>query len=779
MKKACSKAINMQSIKKKQIIYGVDQYIYIYIIAVLVQVNLQALDYRTIDNTMSVSEAVTEFKKTQCYVELKSIIDAYSNEADDAKLVQIKDNIMQVAFKHDYAYEENFMIKTVGGMPTNRDGEGLLWHRAHTRISKIKASGFSLPAIQENAYAAEDNPFTRAYAKYTAALSKSNKHYASYKEHEIKIGCLGATHATHGMACVIDDVPCTIPNISRDGKMNKELVFDRDAAFQKAVEGGIRFRVLRWIILEVFPIIAKLIQRALNTVMQVGEGESWVQNLLNILDEAKSYNGKNVNWLKVKKTVLQSQPPRMEDIPDMVDFVQKWGGMPSGIFVDDLAECCKQYMPSSRIVSGSFFKTLTDLKVSIDAMPSHFVNAVLLVHCIGNDTQDGFARYIKKAEVQLIVSHKKHAEVMAADGVLKRCRQLLQDQDRLHDPNSILASKNLKVAIVDKVLNKVKDDRTLDDIAKVFVEMICGLDAAKADAETNEDTEVTNVVQYDEEGSASGIVRATFLNKGFKIGMCVILKKPDKFQQWKVQDVTDDGVVELATINIDGIVQVSDISRCTLFEFEDRFKESKQVEYVEAFPKNDIKNNSELNNMFHRSLAITAMYQLAQKLKEDSYDCKIMMKPLRGVYASRDYEAGKFMVPPTTFSVSAESDSTKQCPRSSVEVSFDMANSPRVFLNPTTSSEKAANPFWAIRDSSEKKECNCEFTEYIIKIKMPTITSNFGTTQEVKLQIITSTKAIKTGSEVVVFKPAAPTKVGKIKSSILAVLAPNKKAKKE
>ena len=61
----------------------------------------------------------------------------------------------------------------------NRDNEGISWHRAHSRLAVIKASGYSNAAMEDNRIALQDNPYTREFAKSTAGLSKISKHFAT------------------------------------------------------------------------------------------------------------------------------------------------------------------------------------------------------------------------------------------------------------------------------------------------------------------------------------------------------------------------------------------------------------------------------------------------------------------------------------------------------------------------------------------------------------------------------------------------------------------------
>ena len=120
--------------------------------------------------------------------------------------------------------------------------------------------------------------------------------------------------------------------------------------------------------------------------------ESFIQNLLAVVKEAKTYT-KRQDWPTITNKILQTQPPRYQDIPDMVEYCRCWAGLPSGLFVHDFAAACAHIMPSGRIVSGRIFQLLAGMKSPHDAMPSWLVNAILYVHVCAEESQDKFARH--------------------------------------------------------------------------------------------------------------------------------------------------------------------------------------------------------------------------------------------------------------------------------------------------------------------------------------------------------------------------------------------------
>ena len=78
--------------------------------------------------------------------------------------------------------------------------------------------------------------------------------------------------------------------------------------------------VIKWVVHAALPILSKVIISALNTVMQVADGESWVQILLKVVEEVNQSTGP-FNMDSVVRNVLRSQPPRAQDVPDMASYV--------------------------------------------------------------------------------------------------------------------------------------------------------------------------------------------------------------------------------------------------------------------------------------------------------------------------------------------------------------------------------------------------------------------------------------------------------------------------
>ena len=120
----------------------------------------------------------------------------------------------------------------------------------------------------------------------------------------------------------------------------------------------------------------------------------------------------------------------MDDIPDIVDYVKVWGGLPSSLFIKLLSSQLKQFnVPSDRVVAGSFFRDLAKLKFPHNFMPADLINAVVFVHASSNENVvDKYSRYVSKGDLQSLLSDRKRDDVMAANSITRNSRCLVHRQ---------------------------------------------------------------------------------------------------------------------------------------------------------------------------------------------------------------------------------------------------------------------------------------------------------------------------------------------------------------
>ena len=129
----------------------------------------------------------------------------------------------------------------------------------------------------------------------------------------------------------------------------------------------------------------------------------------------------------IARAVLRSQPPNPTDVPDMVDFNQKWGGGSCGYYVNDVLRflAAKTVPPSVR-VSGRTFQALAGLKFGVEDVPAMAVNAVLKRVASSDKTTDGVASIYKVSEISSLATRNKKA-FLEANQVMVNSRKFLEE----------------------------------------------------------------------------------------------------------------------------------------------------------------------------------------------------------------------------------------------------------------------------------------------------------------------------------------------------------------
>ena len=723
------------------------------------------------------NDSVAMFKATKCFAELSAICQQYdASEVHSSKNVQLKDKVLSSCQEHGWMTQQFLHMKEVGATPFNRGGEGLLWSRAHSRVAAVSQSGFSRPAIEENAVLLEDNPFTRAFARYTAELCKTDPHYATYSEHSIRYATLGGTHAVHGFACVGDEVPCSIESISVNGKMNKQKVCQNDPLLLKVVEKGMLFKyVMRWEVYAALPTVADIVVGALNTVHQVSEGQTWVENLLTIVKEVNKRSGP-VDWPSVTKAVLRSQPPRRHDIADMCDYVRMWGGLPSGNFVKDLAEMLKFTMPSDRVVVGSFFKMLADMKFNMDELPAHVVNALLYTHASSHEmVVDKVARHINKMDVAYIASDKNKM-VKEANGILKRIKLITNSEHACAEVMKLRGDvtwKIIKALLRKEPAGKSAKDvnppkQSLQDILQhEFVNKLVSLkgnvssSAASSSAaeimtvaETGDQALMTNVVTYDQNGEVANAGKNTMLNKGFRCGEHFKEKKSSGLDQWRLVDIEGDGTVKLLKVKLlDG--SLGDESKTVApSEFIKDYTATEKIVYFPSRdPELDKKVIDELTIVNYKGMVATALHMLLAKYP--SPQVKTLKKPFVTVFAKGAFAAKSQLWIPASTSISivpsTEATANKTIVRiEGIEAAF------------ATIGRDGNSAYWSMKRNPEQPNCNCHVVLKQVKCKPATLGERF-TSEAVTIVIpcIENFKDVEENEELVVLCEPKPTEPAK------------------
>jgi hypothetical protein len=749
----------------------------------------------------SEAASIAVFKETQCYKQMLDVVTAFDN--DQMGNVAAKDRIVKHAFDNGWGRDMDYHCKEMGALRENRDFEGCTWQRAHSRLQVIKNGGCSIPTLRASLLVREENPYRKDSAKYTAGLQHKALQFAKYQEYEIKAGCYGATHCVHGFACAHDQVQSQCEALATLGKLDPTKIIGNDTALRHCIYEKIKVKQLRWEIHAALPQTTKIIVSALNTVMQVGEGESWMQNLRKLAEEASAYKGK-VDMVACQKNVLKSQPPRAADVPAMGKYLVAWGGLPSGVHVNELCDSLSYFMPTGRIVSGTFFDAMAQLRFPVDFIPSHLVNAFLFTHAAkDHGVQDNIARYITKPDLFQLQNVKKAQLLKDAENCLQRGKKLIQTHASLISisiQHELFG--NYKIDVVELVSEKYKQQEkytkkggsaeppTLTKITQNFVSKVmkaagvvvrtepdeAAPKASKEDADT-----ATNVVTYDDDGIARGVGKTTLLNKGFLEKMNVKEKFEEGLNQFMITDIGEDGSVTIVKVNVDGEPEAPEISppqRIALNAFLDKYKPCREIQYLKNYPAIDCMHDSAHKVVEYKCMVMQALGVLMAKFKSPAV--RIMTSPSSGVYASKHCSIGAYVAIPMVndlIKLHVETDRKKDAPPKAITVTFSEKGAPRVLIYSQPPSEKFVAQFWSIGDTSDKKEVNVVFVEKVVKTRRPSLgDKNSNEVIEVTIPVLVNTKDIEANQEIFLYK-AKKAKVDAPEKRVMPELQPKRPSK--
>ena len=289
---------------------------------------------------------------------IEAIIAAASQKG--GKVVSAVDRILQMLQEDNLAYRVSLPPALVGIHPANRDGYGVSATEVHELGFEIVDMGWSWLACSHAVCIEADT--NGDIAKYSAELKNNSEGLAKCDMQEIRYGSLSCSHTNQFLCCVLAGVPSDIEDLCHDGRMSQGMLSSADIEFGKALTGGLSWIVLKKEVQVMYPTLPDLIQKARNDPGRAQRQEGEVQILLRISTLAKRNSTvkdgeTTVDWEAVRKALLKRRLAEPEEAPHLVNFVQKWGGGLNSVFVKDLKEFHKTFVPSGRIIPGAHTTT--------------------------------------------------------------------------------------------------------------------------------------------------------------------------------------------------------------------------------------------------------------------------------------------------------------------------------------------------------------------------------------------------------------------------------------
>ena len=521
----------------------------------------------------------------------------------------------------------------------------------------------------------------------------------------------------------------------------------------------------------------------LNVFCDLGEG--WVQVQKKVVNEIGQSHAKNkgrVDYAAVEKLVVRSQPPRVEDVPETIAYIQKWGGGVDGKFIIDTHKFIHVATDTARHVSVSFFNWLTKLDVPLSNPDfdgfALFVQAMVKAHASGPELAEGqVCRHLSQNDVQSSIGKNKDS-VKVALQYLKRCKVLLNEHNDITERDAILLSGEYEIKLVNLALKKTVPSAfdTFEKITKWFVTelgRVSGLTLTDAimPHEVDHGSVVPNVVEYNSEGALVEGGRMTLLTKGFDVEKIVFKPQKDTIHQtyFKIIAIELDGNVELQPIvstQSDKKTKVSNI-KVPFIDFDGVYKvAAKSASLHPGWPECSVKSNVDMAGASMKGQLASALYALG--FATHTEHLKVQDQPVKAVFAAKTFKANTLVIPPTTMQIALETNPTKDPPTKSVVV-LTGRDSRRFFLTHTPAKDFVP-PFWYIRSTSNIEEANTFLTDYSVDCVPPKLIDVMSRQRpehvSFKIPCAMNKEDVSEGCELVLYRECKPVQEKEKKHSL-------------
>ena len=196
---------------------------------------------------------------------------------NDARLVQLKDDIIECMMVAGVAKHKYMHPKSIAPHPKNRGGSKMQWGKIYSKGAKIIKVGVSLNECGPNkAVAFEDR--TNSFGNAHVELCKTSPHYAEFTDRQaVEAGSVGCGHWNQFLACIIDARP--VPErfrkqLCEEGNPNLDGVrLGRDQpSLRKILDDGLKWTIISHQIERDYPELPNILQKALNIEHHIGEG---------------------------------------------------------------------------------------------------------------------------------------------------------------------------------------------------------------------------------------------------------------------------------------------------------------------------------------------------------------------------------------------------------------------------------------------------------------------------------------------------------------------------
>ena len=247
---------------------------------------------------------------------------ASASDRDHTRIVTNYDIMMDAMKRAGLLQQLQLPPRSVGVHPVNRGGKTMSGLSMMAKGAKILMVGASRKLCgSDRCIAMEDPPGASTTYNRMVEIAKGCPMFAQPSQH-IRYGSLGGGHLNQFLTSVNARCPTSEEFLwEHMGAhiVDKARLCASDPVLDDLCHNGLTWTIIPHSIGSAFPLLADMVQKALNVEHHIGEGETWDQVVHQIATEVRCHSigkqgAEHVDWAKVTKKVRQSLPSSAIDL---------------------------------------------------------------------------------------------------------------------------------------------------------------------------------------------------------------------------------------------------------------------------------------------------------------------------------------------------------------------------------------------------------------------------------------------------------------------------------
>ena len=239
--------------------------------------------------------------------------------------------IMARFWEANIPYKVHLAIWDVMVHPENRSGLGLNAFEVHKCVASVKMTGADREAVHRACAfeMAPSGPERDAQIAFNEELIERAAGLLAKLRGKERVCSCACSHFTAGCRAAADSCKTYEESIKdKNGKMNLAQLCENDDVFRNLIGTGWMWTVLPYIVQVVWPKLPDLFQDALNAEHATFSMASELRVMVSLADRAfhAMSNGLDPNWEQIKDEIKASQPPCVDYLETLCEFIRLYAG---------------------------------------------------------------------------------------------------------------------------------------------------------------------------------------------------------------------------------------------------------------------------------------------------------------------------------------------------------------------------------------------------------------------------------------------------------------------